>query len=62
MNDREEDQYIKIIPLKEIDYQKIHKKKNINPLQKIKVSNNTPLSTLSNYIQKFTKADQGNIC
>lgn len=61
MNDREEDQYIKIIPLKEIDYQKIHKKKNINPLQKIKVSNNTPLSTLSNYIQKFTKADQGNI-
>lgn len=55
----EGEQYIKIIPLKEVDYQKIHKKKSVNPLQKIKVSNSTPLYSLSNYIQKFTKVDQG---
>ncbi|OHT00422.1 hypothetical protein TRFO_32927 [Tritrichomonas foetus] len=47
--------YVQIVPLTNADHKKISRNKN-NPLQRIKVSNNTTLLTIASYIQRLTGA------
>ena len=51
--------YVQIVPLTNADHKKISRNKN-NPLQRIKVSNNTTLMTISSYIQRLTSANAQN--
>ena len=59
MNEGNGEQYIKILPLKNVDHKRITRNKN-NPLQRIKVSNNTHLYSISNYIQHLANVDSNN--
>ncbi|OHT02957.1 hypothetical protein TRFO_29769 [Tritrichomonas foetus] len=45
--------YVQIVPLTNADHKKISRNKN-NPLQRIKVLNNTTLHTIASYIKRLT--------
>ncbi|KAH0793287.1 hypothetical protein GPJ56_002845 [Histomonas meleagridis] len=55
-----EEQYIKILPLKNADHKRISRNKR-NPLQRIKVSSSTPLFSISNYVQQLANVDPNNV-
>jgi hypothetical protein len=53
------DLYIHIVPLKNSDHKRVSRSKN-NPLQRIKVSDNTTLHTIASYVKRIAGAESDN--